>query len=169
MNRIFLVIIILIICNSCTTRKNDYKLALKNITTSDIDKYVADLGSDRFMGRKPFMAGEKITVDYLAEQLKDIGFEPAFSGSYFQKVPMVEISTSVEELTLSRSSKILFRFRTPDEVAIVSPVETGRVTVTYLPVIFAGFGIVAPEYGWNDYAGLDVKGTSITGRRIIMN
>jgi hypothetical protein len=43
------------------------------------------------------------------------------------------------------------------------------VTVTDLPVIFAGFGIVAPEYGWNDYAGLDVKGTSITGRRIIMN
>lgn len=158
MTRLYLVIAVLFICNSCTTRKNDYKQALSNITTRDIDRYVADLGSDRFMGRKPFTEGERITVNYLAEQLKNIGFEPAFVGSYFQKVPMVEVSSSVEELTLSRSSKILFRFHTPDEVAIVSPVETGRVTVSDLPVIFAGFGIVAPEYGWNDYAGLDVKG-----------
>ena len=157
MDRTFILLLILFIVSSCASHKQDFSKALKSITTSDIECYVADLGSDMFMGRKPFTEGERITVNYLADQLKNIGFEPAFSGSYFQKVPMVEISSSVDELVITRSSKTLFRFKTPDEVAVVSPMETSRVFVSNMPVVFAGFGIVAPEYGWNDYAGLDVK------------
>jgi Zn-dependent M28 family amino/carboxypeptidase len=158
MTRTIIFFTILFICPSCYSDKADYKKSVKSITTGDLASWVAELGSDSFMGRKPFTEGEKITVDYLAAQLEKIGFEPAFNGSYFQKVPMVEISTSVDEMIIAKNPKTIFRFRTPDEVAIVSPLETKSVFVSDMPLVFAGFGIVAPEYGWNDYSDLDVKG-----------
>ena len=77
-------------------RTADFENARKSINTADINTWVKDLGSDRFMGRAPFTAGEKITVEYLADQLKKIGFEPAFNGSYFQDVPMVRIISKVD-------------------------------------------------------------------------
>ena len=82
---------------ACTSRRADFNNASGSITISDLENYVSELGSDRFMGRKPFTEGEIITVNYLADQLQQIGFEPAFGGSYFQEVPMVEISSSVDD------------------------------------------------------------------------
>ncbi|OFY67244.1 MAG: hypothetical protein A2V64_12620 [Bacteroidetes bacterium RBG_13_43_22] len=158
MKKTLFLFIIVTAATACISRKSDFESAVKSISINDLQSYVAELGSDRFMGRKPFTEGEDITVNYLADQLKLIGFKPAFSGSYFQQVPMVEISSSIDEVVITKSSKPLFRLSTPDEAAIVSPSEKEEVSVTDLPLIFAGFGIVAPEYGWDDYAGLDVKG-----------
>jgi len=158
MTRTFIFFTILFIFSSCFSDNADYKKAERSITTGDLAGNVAELGSDNFMGRKPFTEGEKITVDYLAAQLEKIGFEPAFNGSYIQKVPMVEISTSVDEMIITKNPKTFFSFKTPDDVAIVSPLETKNVFVSNMPLVFAGFGIVAPEYSWDDYSDLDVKG-----------
>jgi Zn-dependent M28 family amino/carboxypeptidase len=113
------------------------------------------------MGRKPFTPGEKITVDFLAGELKKIGFEPAFSGSYFQSVPMVEISTEVVGKVKITTGKQILSFNAPDNIAISSPRLTNEVDIHDSEMIFAGFGIVAPEYNWDDYHGLDVKGKTV--------
>jgi len=161
MKKLLFLLQIIIISSACTTRKADFNNALKTINSKDLENYVSELGSDRFMGRKPFTEGETITINYLAEQLKQIGFEPAFNGSYYQEVPMAEINSSIDKVIITKSSKTLFIFKTPDEAAIVSPRPDTVITVSDQEMVFAGFGIVAPEYGWNDYADLDVKNKTV--------
>lgn len=145
----------------CCSKTNDFEKARKSINTADLEGYVKELGSDRFMGRAPFTEGEKITVEYLAGQLKKIGFEPAFNGSYFQDVPMVRISSAVQGPVKVKSPTTIFEFRTPDDFALISPQIKKEVIINNSETIFAGFGIVAPEYGWDDYKGMDVKGKTV--------
>jgi Zn-dependent M28 family amino/carboxypeptidase len=133
----------------------------KSITVADLERYVKALGSDEFQGRKPFTQGEKITIDYLAGELKRIGFEPAFNGSYFQPVPMVEISSEVDGPVKISSGNNIFSLNAPDDIAITSPRLSGEIRINNSEMVFAGFGIVAPEYNWNDYNGLDVKGKTV--------
>lgn len=161
MKKIFSFFIIVLVLTSCISRKSDFNNAVKSITISDLESYTAELGSDKFLGRKPFTEGEAISVGYLADQLRLIGFEPAFDGSYFQKVPMVEIGSTVNMVTITKSSKKIFTFNVPDEAAIISPQNKKDIVIDKSEMLFAGFGIVAPEYGWNDYADLDVKGKTV--------
>lgn len=150
---------LLFLAPSCSN--NDLKNSQKSINSSDLAYYVKNLGSDDFMGRKPFTPGEKITIDFLADQLKKIGFEPAFDGSYFQSVPMVEISSeSTGNISIKTRGKVV-SLHAPDDVAITSPRLSGNVNIHESEMVFAGFGIVAPEYNWNDYSGLDVKGKTV--------
>jgi len=155
---IFLLIII-ISFSSCID--NDLKRGENSITVPDLEKIIMNLGSDEFMGRKPFTPGEKITINYLAGELKRIGFEPAFNGSYFQPVPMVEISSEViGPVIINKDSRIL-SLDAPDNIAITSPRLSDKIQISSSQMVFAGFGIVAPEYNWNDYDGLDVKGKTV--------
>ncbi len=75
MKKIFFLLIIILFSASCTSRKNEFRNAIKSISIRDLDNYVAELGSDKFMGRKPFTEGKSITVNYLADRLKLIGSE----------------------------------------------------------------------------------------------
>lgn len=149
----------MLLTSSCSN--NDLKDSQNIINTSDLAYYVKNLGSDEFMGRKPFTPGEKITVDFLAGELKKTGFDPAFNRSYFQPVPMVEISSEVIGQIKIRTGKNLFYLNAPDNIAITSPRLSDKVDIHDSELIFAGFGIVAPEYNWNDFNGLDVKGKTV--------
>lgn len=144
---------------SCTN--NDLKKREKSITVADLARYVSKLASDEFMGRKPFTPGEKITTEYLAGELKKIGFEPAFNGSYFQAVPMVEISSQVNGPVKILSGNKIFSFVAPDNLAITSPRLSNDINIHESEMVFAGFGIVAPEYKRNDFDGLEVKGKTV--------
>jgi len=161
MMKYLILFIILVVTFSCSGRKKDFNNAVQSIKKEDLVNYVSDLGSDRFMGRAPFTEGEVITVNYLADHLRLIGFDPAFNGSYFQDVPVVEISSEIKGIDISRSSEKILSFSSPDEAAIISPQICDTIKTDRSEIIFAGFGIVAPEYGWNDYAGLDVKGKTV--------
>lgn len=152
-------LIILLLVSGCNN--HDLKNGQKIIKVSDLDYYVKNLGSDEFIGRKPFTPGEKITLDFLAAELKKIGFEPAFSRSYFQSVPMVEISSEVVDQVKIRTGKHVLSLSAPDNIAITSPRLIGKLDINNSEMIFAGFGIVAPEYNWDDYNGLDVKGKTV--------
>jgi Zn-dependent M28 family amino/carboxypeptidase len=156
----YFLILIIAFSMSCN-RTADFENARKSISISDLESHVKELSSDSFMGRDPFTMGEKITVEYLAGQLERIGFEPAFNGSYFQDVPMVRISSAVVGPVYIQSDKTSFSFHAPDDFAIISPAIKKNIIVNNSELIFAGFGIVAPEYGWNDYEGLDVKGKTV--------
>jgi Zn-dependent M28 family amino/carboxypeptidase len=151
----------LLIINACRSNNYDFNNALKTISTGDLKEYVSVVGSDRYMGRAPFTEGETLTIEYLAGKLKEIGFDPAFNGSYFQEVPLSEISSSVSIINITKSSKKIFSFKVPDDVTVISPQLKEVIEISNSDMIFAGFGIVAPEFGWDDYEGLDVKGKTV--------
>lgn len=156
-NQIALLLASLLLISSCTGEKV-MRDAASTITADELREYTKTLGDDSFMGRKPFTAGETVTVNYLAEQLEEIGFEPAFGDDWFQEVPMVEIATTVTGPVIITAGKSKLELSAPDEIAIESPARQENVELKDIPMVFCGFGIVAPEYGWDDYAGVDVKG-----------
>lgn len=125
---------------------------------SDLESNLITLSSDEFMGRMPFTEGEKITTAFLESEFKAMGLEPGNGDSYFQDVPMVSIvSKPVGNMELKNSSTNISLEGFKDFVVWTQKTDT-LVEVKDAEVVFAGFGIVAPEYGWNDYAGMDVKG-----------
>lgn len=125
---------------------------------SDLEPNLMTLASDEFMGRLPFTEGEKITTSFLESEFKAMGLEPGNGDSYFQDVPMVSIvSNPVGDMELKNSSTNI-SFEGFKDFVIWTQKTDSLVEVKDSEVVFAGFGIVAPEYGWNDYAGLDVKG-----------
>ncbi|MEO6979013.1 MAG: peptidase M28, partial [Mucilaginibacter sp.] len=131
------------------------------ITGDEIKSHIAVLANDSLMGRKPFTDGETKAIAYISSQFKKEGLEPGNNGSYFQDVPMVEI-TSTPSATMSLAGakgNISLNFMT-DFVASTRQ-EVPEVQLTKSPLVFAGYGVVAPEYKWNDYAGLDVKGKTV--------
>jgi Zn-dependent M28 family amino/carboxypeptidase len=135
--------------------------ATDGITANDISGHLQRLSSDEFQGRKPFTAGETTTVNYLAEEFKQLGLKPGPNGSYFQAVPLVEINTT-PAATMQISGKgpgLTLRYKT-DFVAVTER-EQPRVDLNNSPLVFAGYGVTAPEYRWDDYAGLDVRGKTV--------
>ncbi|MBK1439576.1 M28 family peptidase [Parapedobacter sp. ISTM3] len=135
--------------------------ALNRIEAESFIQYVKDLSADEFLGRKPFTKGDTLAVTYIAEEFERIGLEPGNGEHYFQAVPMVEImSTPTTPLTFSKGNS-QFSLDHLDDFVIGSKRLTAQVNVPETDVVFAGFGIVAPEYGWNDYAGLDAKGKTV--------
>ncbi len=144
-------------CGSCNSDRPFIK-ASETITSEELREYTQILGADSMMGRKPFTPGETITVNYLASELDRIGFKPAFGGVWFQEVPMVEITTRIEGKALITVAGKKMELSAPDDLAVESPSMKQYVELEDIPMVFCGFGIVAPEYGWNDFEGVDVKG-----------
>lgn len=132
--------------------------ASATITAEELREYTRILGADSMMGRKPFTPGEKITVNYLAGELGRIGFSPAFGNSWFQEVPLVEITTKVKGPVVITAAGSKMEMTVPDDIAIESPSMKEYVELVDIPMVFCGFGIVAPEYGWNDFSAVNVKG-----------
>src|ERR1700744_1215535 len=133
----------------------------KPITADEIKSHIAVLADDSLMGRKPFTAGEPKAINYISQQFKKLGLDPGNNGSYFQDVPMVEITgtpSPAMEITGGKSPLTL-NYLT-DYVASTRQ-ELDQVELKNSPLVFAGYGIVAPEYHHNDYAGLDVKGKTV--------
>nr|WKN36934.1 M28 family metallopeptidase [Tunicatimonas sp. TK19036] len=128
------------------------------ITEQDLRDHVRTLASDEFEGRKPFTVGEEKTINYLENEFRNMGLEPGNGDSYLQAVPLVEIDAMPEQtMTLQGSGKeVNLTFR-EDFVALTRRV-TDHIEVKNSELVFCGFGIVAPEYNWNDYEGIDMQG-----------
>lgn len=116
------------------------------------------LASDSFEGRKPFSPGETKTVAYLENTFKQIGLEPGNGKSYVQDVPMVEITPAPDAVMKVQSAKGDFDLKKNDDFVVATQNTDSLVSLNNDELIFAGYGVVAPEYNWNDYAGIDVKG-----------
>ncbi|MDP9077981.1 MAG: M28 family metallopeptidase [Bacteroidota bacterium] len=131
------------------------------ITGDEIKSHIAVLADDSLTGRKPFTAGETKAIAYISSQFKKEGLEPGNNGSYFQEVPMVEVtSTPSATMTITDGKTNISVNYLTDFVASTRQ-EVPEVQLTNSPLVFAGYGVVAPEYHWNDYAGLDVKGKTV--------
>jgi Zn-dependent M28 family amino/carboxypeptidase len=120
--------------------------------------HVERLASDEFEGRAPGTPGEAKTLDYLEAQFRAAGLQPGAGGSFRQAVPLVEVTNRPDPTLELRGPAGSLSLRYADDYVSWTrrPVPESRITDA--EVVFAGYGIVAPEYGWNDYAGLDVKG-----------
>jgi Zn-dependent M28 family amino/carboxypeptidase len=118
------------------------------------------LASDAFEGRAPTTAGEAKTIDYIAKQFAEAGLRPGNGGSWYQDVPMVETSSTPTALSVTGGgAPLTFAHRT-DFVANSYQVQP-RVDLRDSEMVFVGYGINAPERGWNDYAGVDVRGKTV--------
>ena len=128
------------------------------ITASLIGQHIKVLASDEYQGRRPFTVGEEKATAYLAAEFKKLGLQPGPNGSYFQAVPLVEITgTPDPTATVAGNGKSLtLKYR--DDYMFLTEREQPTVAIRNSPLVFAGYGVVAPEYKWDDYAGLDVKG-----------
>ena len=128
------------------------------ITAALLAKHIKVLASDEFQGRRPFTTGEEKATNYLASEFKKLGLQPGPNGSYFQAVPLVEITGKPDPTaTVAGNGKTLtLNYRT--DYMVLTEQEKPTVEIKNSPLVFAGYGVVAPEYKWDDYAGLDVKG-----------
>lgn len=147
----------LIVLCGCTGTGDDVD-GVVNVNVENIKKHIVELSDDAYRGRKPFTSGEEKTVDYIKSEFEKMGVQPGNGDSYFQEVPLVEITgkpASTMEIVGS-STVLTFQFGT--DYVISTEREQDSVQVTNSDLVFCGFGVVAPEYGWNDYAGLDMEG-----------
>ena len=143
-------------CNN--EHKSDPSAALAAFSEDSLAHHISVLASDGFMGRKPFTEGEKITIDYLEQQFKTAGLEPGNGESYLQEVPMVSIHTTAAPSMLVNAKGGQFSLKGLDEYVVWTDKTDPEVMLDQSELVFAGYGVVAPEYNWNDYEGLDVKG-----------
>ncbi len=119
------------------------------------------LSSDRFEGRAPGTNGEDLTVAYLIDQFKTLGLRPGNTdGTFTQKVPLVGITADGAPLVLSKGADER-RLAWRDDVVAWTKHVAPSASIDASELVFVGYGVVAPEYDWDDYKGLDVKGKTL--------
>jgi Zn-dependent M28 family amino/carboxypeptidase len=118
------------------------------------------LSSDEYEGRAPTTKGEDKSVAYIAQRFEKAGLQPGNKGSWFQDVPLVESLATPTALTVSGGGAPMTLAHRADFVANSYQVQP-KVDLRESEMVFVGYGINAPERGWNDYAGIDVKGKTV--------
>ena len=134
-----------------------------DITEEDLALRISTLADDAFEGRGPGAEKGELAADWIAQEFKRIGAEPAVGESYFQTVQMVSqtVDEGLSTLTISSNEeKAPFILR---EEAVIWTKRQNELDLSFdeSDVVFVGYGSIAPEYGWNDYAGLDVQGKTV--------
>ncbi|MEL4252412.1 M28 family metallopeptidase [Shewanella xiamenensis] len=115
---------------------------------------IKNLSSDEFEGRAPTTQGEKLTLDYLSKAFAEMGLKGAYQGSFLQPVPMVSYTADeAQQVTLAG---LPFKYR--QDLVLSSRHDNGGINIENAPLVFVGYGVNAPEYGWNDYQDVDMKG-----------
>ena len=155
----FLILLTCIYLGSCSLVKNN--LGENAIQYKNIEKHIAELSSDRYMGRMPMSSTEGITVDYIAAQMKEIGLEPANGGSFFQEVPLLAVNSKISNTLDFNTPKGLLKFEKLVDYVTFSRKMEAQQSLDHSELVFAGFGITAPEFGRDDFQGMDLTGKTI--------
>src|SRR5436189_345880 len=134
--------------------------ALEAITPDGLLAHIKILASDQFEGRAPGTKGEELSVNYITDQFKQIGLKPGNpNGSYVQEVPLAGIK-SEPRISFTIGDKTT-ELKYPDDFVASSARLQSETKVENSNMVFVGYGIVAPEYGWDDYKDADVSGKTI--------
>ena len=136
------------------------KPALDTITPDGLLAHIKVLASDEFEGRGPGTKGEELSIKYISDQFKAIGLKPGNpDGSYTQEVPLTGIKSDPKmSFTIGGNTTEL---KYPDDYVASSTRLQNEIKIDNSDVVFVGYGIVAPEYGWDDYKDVDVRGKTI--------
>ncbi len=132
------------------------------ITEADLRHRIATLADDSFEGRAPATPGGIAASQWIADEMARIGLEPGFEGSYFQPVSLLAVTLDAEQSSFDVSFEgEPLGLSMSEDVVYWSKLNASDITVEDSELVFVGYGVVAPEYGWNDYAGLDVEGRTV--------
>jgi Zn-dependent M28 family amino/carboxypeptidase len=154
----------------CAAPGNDVRSATPlnavAIEDTDISKeimvdLVRRLSSDEFEGRMPGTRGEELTVALLTQQFAEAGLQPGNNGSWVQEVPLVEITGRDYALLRVDGGGQPLSFDYGQDWVGVTYREVDTVNLDDSEMVFVGYGINAPERGWNDYEGIDVRGKTV--------
>ena len=136
---------------------SNFDSVYNNISDADIREPLKVLSSDEFEGRLPTTEGEKKTIDYLVSEFTKAGLKPGNDDSFLQKVALMEI-TADPDMTMTIGDNT---FAYKEQMVASSKREQSSVSLEDSELVFVGYGVNAPEYDWNDYEGLDVKGKTV--------
>ena len=131
------------------------------VFSENYERFVRTLSSDEFEGRAPTTPGGKKTKAYIEAEFRRMGLKPANDNSFRQAVPLIEIEGSnFSDLQIS-DSLIDLSFSYLDEMVVTTIRQEDSIRLEDSELVFAGYGIVAPEFGWDDYKGIDVSGKTV--------
>jgi Zn-dependent M28 family amino/carboxypeptidase len=129
------------------------------IDPDQLARHLRILASDAFEGRAPATPGEARTVDYLVEQFRLAGLQPGGAdGSWTQDVPLLRSQVVGEVAAAVQVGDTTLRWTQGEDVALQSLYPVEQVVVEAAPLVFIGYGVHAPERGWDDYKGVDLRG-----------
>jgi Zn-dependent M28 family amino/carboxypeptidase len=146
------------------------RAAVNRLTAAEISGHLRFLSDDQLEGRKPGQPGDELAIKYLASQLEAFGLKPAGEkGSFLQAVPLIELQAQVpKEVRFSAGGKNLALRAlggSAAELVLEPNAHIDKASLKDAPVVFGGYGITAPEYGWDDYKDVDVRGKIV----LVMN
>jgi Zn-dependent M28 family amino/carboxypeptidase len=134
---------------------------LPDVDMNAVMQHIKVLSSDEFEGRAPGSKGEELSVAYLIDQFKKIGLKPGNTdGTYVQKVPLVGITAAPAPLVFKKGKQEL-TLKWKDDVVAWTKHVADSASIDKSDVVFVGYGVVAPEFNWDDYKGVDVKGKTV--------
>ncbi|WP_166419616.1 M28 family metallopeptidase [Pseudoalteromonas sp. Z1A8] len=144
-------------CATTSITPTDVTNGYNSIQADELAKHVKVLASDEFGGRAPSSPGEKLTLDYLTAQFKALGLAPGNGDSYLQEVPLVSLEAD-SNMVLNIGGK---DYQYKKDMVMGSSRISAQEGIENSELVFVGYGVNAPEYNWNDYEGLDVKGKTV--------
>ena len=158
MRKLFFFSFTTLLIAACNQKEPSTGEIVVSFSRDSLMQHIKVLASDSFEGRKPFSAGEIKAVDYMQNAFKNLGLESGNDDSYVQDVPLVEITPMPDAVMKVQSPEGSFDLKRTEDFVIATQNTDSVVSLNNDELIFAGYGVVAPEYNWNDYAGIDVKG-----------
>ena len=123
-----------------------------------VREWIKTIASDAFGGRKPMTSYEDVTVEYLQQELAGLGLQPAFGDSWTQPFRMAAVTCRPVDGQITVKGRRKADLKYPDDLIVWTARVSEKVEIPTTEYVFCGFGINAPEYGWNDYEGVDVRG-----------
>ncbi|MCQ8881501.1 M28 family metallopeptidase [Pseudoalteromonas shioyasakiensis] len=144
-------------CASTSITSGDVEKAYQSINSEQLAEHIKVLASDEFGGRAPSSKGEELTLAYLTDQFKALGFEPGNGDSFLQEVPLVSLEAD-SNMVLTIGGK---DYQYKKDMVMGSSRISAKQSIKDSELVFVGYGVNAPEYNWNDYEGIDVKGKTV--------
>ncbi|PCK32388.1 M28 family metallopeptidase [Pseudoalteromonas piscicida] len=144
-------------CVSTSNSPQDIDTAYNSINDAQLREHIKTLASDEFGGRAPSTKGEELTLAYLTKHFKALGYQPGNGNSFLQEVPLVSLEAD-PDMTLEIGGK---HYEYKKDMVMGSARISELESIKDSELVFVGYGVNAPEYDWNDYEGLDVKGKTV--------
>jgi Zn-dependent M28 family amino/carboxypeptidase len=140
------------------------RTSIGDLPDVDIDAvltHTRTLSSDEFQGRAPGTRGEDLTVAYITDQFRRMGLRPGNTdGTYVQRVPLIGLTPAPSPLTLRKGNEQR-QFAWKDDVVAWTTHQAPSAAVDESEIVFVGYGVEAPEYDWDDYKGMDLRGKTL--------
>ena len=163
---VLLVVSVAVVTASCGSQSSakgaQASVAFPAIDGNKVLEHTKTLASDDFEGRAPGTHGEDLTVAYISDQFRKAGLKPGNpDGTYVQKVPMVGLVTDQKAVLSFRKGAKERKLTWRDDFVAWTPRVSDTVSVDKSDLVFVGYGVQAPEFNWDDYKGVDLKGKTM--------